>query len=119
MITEHVQIRAGSVVLPLHNPVRVAEDWSVVDNLSRGRVGISFATGWHHHDYVIAPGNYADRRELMFRHIGVVRRFWAGGGVEISRPRGAKNPVENPPRPLPPQPPPWVTPVSPRTLQPA
>src|SRR6185503_1277973 len=37
MITERVEIRAGSVALPLHHPVRVAEEWSVVDNLSRGR----------------------------------------------------------------------------------
>ena len=34
-ITERIGIRAGSVVLPLHNPIRVAEEWSVVDNLSR------------------------------------------------------------------------------------
>src|SRR5215217_9633370 len=27
MITKRIQIRAGSVVLPLHNPVRVAEEW--------------------------------------------------------------------------------------------
>src|ERR1044072_8239679 len=42
MITERVQIRAGSVALPLHHPVRVAEEWSVVDNLSNGRAAISF-----------------------------------------------------------------------------
>jgi len=35
MVTNRVQIRAGSVVLPLHDPLRVAEEWSVVDNLSR------------------------------------------------------------------------------------
>ena len=33
-ITEHVGIRAGSVVLPLHSPIRVAEEWGVVDNIS-------------------------------------------------------------------------------------
>ncbi len=33
--TSHIQLRAGSVVLPLHHPVRVAEEWSMVDNLSR------------------------------------------------------------------------------------
>ena len=33
-------IRAGSVVLPLHNPIRVAEEWSVVDNLQRRTRGI-------------------------------------------------------------------------------
>ena len=37
-ITRSIQIRAGSVVLPLHNPARVAEEWAVVDNLSNGRV---------------------------------------------------------------------------------
>src|SRR5258708_36724162 len=117
MITEHVQIRAGSVVLPLHNPVRVAEDWSVVDNLSRGRVGISFATGWHRHDYVIAPGNYADRRELMFRDIGVVRRLWAGEGVELPGPGGAMTRGKTLPPPIRRELPVWGTLTSPGTWQ--
>src|SRR5215469_14499562 len=60
-ITEHIEIRAGSVVLPLHHPVRVAEEWSVVDNLSRGRASISFATGWQANDFVLAPENYPRR----------------------------------------------------------
>ncbi len=37
--TERIALRGGSVVLPLHHPVRVAEEWSLVDNLSHGRVG--------------------------------------------------------------------------------
>jgi glutamate-1-semialdehyde-2,1-aminomutase len=45
-VTQRIQLRAGSVVLPLHHPIRVAEEWSIVDNLSKGRVGISFASGW-------------------------------------------------------------------------
>jgi hypothetical protein len=55
-ITERVQIRAGSVALPLHHPVRVAEEWSVVDNLSGGRVAIAFASGWHVNDFALDPG---------------------------------------------------------------
>ncbi|MEM9224539.1 MAG: LLM class flavin-dependent oxidoreductase [Pseudomonadota bacterium] len=43
--TTQIAIRAGSLVLPLHHPVRVAEDWAVIDNLSGGRVGVSFASG--------------------------------------------------------------------------
>ena len=46
-------IGLGSVVLPLHSPIRVAEEWSVVDNLSGGRVGISFAAGWQPNDHVV------------------------------------------------------------------
>ena len=35
-LRKNVDIRAGSCVLPLHNPVRVAEDWALVDNISAG-----------------------------------------------------------------------------------
>ena len=109
MITERLQIRAGSLVLPLHSPVRVAEDWALVDNLSRGRAGISFATGWHEHDYVIAPGNYKDRRELMFENIAVVRRLWAGEGVELPGVDGKRVMVRTLPRPVQQELPVWVT----------
>src|SRR5262249_33140876 len=40
--TRRIRIRAGSVVMPLHHPIRVAEEWAVVDNLSGGRVDVSF-----------------------------------------------------------------------------
>ncbi len=115
MITQHVQIRAGSLVLPLHNPVRVAEDWALVDNLSHGRVSISFATGWHEHDYVIAPANYEGRRELMFQNISVVQRLWAGEEVEIAGVGGKKVPVKTLPRPVQTELPFWVTVASERT----
>ncbi|HET9165636.1 MAG TPA: MupA/Atu3671 family FMN-dependent luciferase-like monooxygenase [Candidatus Angelobacter sp.] len=117
MITQHVQIRAGSLVLPLHNPVRVAEDWALVDNLSHGRVGISFATGWHEHDYVIAPANFEDRRELMFQNISLVRRLWAGDDVEIAGVGGKKVAVKTLPRPIQKELPFWVTVASTRTWQ--
>src|SRR5258708_11832568 len=32
VVTERIHLRAGSVVLPLHSPLRVAEEWSLVDN---------------------------------------------------------------------------------------
>jgi len=76
--TERLGIRAGSVVLPLHEPRRIAEEWAVVDRLSQGRVGISFASGWHPTDFALRPEGYADRRELMFQGIETVRGLWRG-----------------------------------------
>src|SRR6266705_1883597 len=67
-----------SVVLPLHNPIRVAEEWSGVDNLSNGRVGLSFASGWHARDFVLRPENYKNRRELMANGIETVKALWRG-----------------------------------------
>src|SRR5258706_10955795 len=44
-ITKSIGLRAGDCGSPLHHPIRIAEEWSVVHNISGGRVGISFASG--------------------------------------------------------------------------
>ena len=81
VVTSRIGIRAGSVVLPLHSPIRCAEEWSVVDNLSNGRVGLSFASGWHAADFALAPANFKERRELMARGIETVRALWRGESI--------------------------------------
>lgn len=108
-ITERVQIRAGSVVLPLHHPLRVAEEWSVVDNISKGRVGISFASGWQPNDFVLKPENFADNKNVMLRNIEVVRRLWRGEALPFDGPLG--KPVETHilPKPVQKELPYWVT----------
>jgi natural product biosynthesis luciferase-like monooxygenase protein len=65
-ITERVEIRSGSVVLPLHHPARVAEEWAVVDNISGGRVGVSFASGWQSDDFCLRPDNFEDRKAYLY-----------------------------------------------------
>ena len=67
-ITGRIKIRAGSVVLP-PEAIHVAEKWLVVDNLSRGRAGISFALGGQINDFVFDPHNYAARKDVMLREI--------------------------------------------------
>jgi len=79
--TRSVRLMAGSVVAPLHDPVRIAEDWAMVDNLSGGRVGISFASGWSPNDFALAPENYTDRRERLYETAETVRRLWRGESI--------------------------------------
>lgn len=109
MITERVQIRAGSCALPLHHPVRVAEEWSVVDNLSKGRAAVSFASGWHPDDFVFAPGAYEERKEVMFRGIELIQRLWAGETLTMHGVGDAEVEVKLLPRPVQPSLPVWVT----------
>ncbi|HEY5910146.1 MAG TPA: MupA/Atu3671 family FMN-dependent luciferase-like monooxygenase [Verrucomicrobiae bacterium] len=109
MITRRVQIRSGSVVAPLHSPIRIAEEWSVVDNLSNGRVAVSFASGWMPEDFVVNPGSYSDRKEIMFRHLDVVRRLWRGERVAMPGPLGKEVAVKIFPRPVQRELPLWLT----------
>ncbi len=108
-ITRRIQIRAGSVVLPLHHPIRVAEEWALVDNLSSGRVAVAFASGWHPEDFVLAPEKFAHAKETMFRDIDVVQRLWRGESVAFPGPDGAPIEVRTLPRPLQPTLPMWIT----------
>ena len=108
-VTEKVAIRAGSIVLPLHNTIRVAEEWSVVDNLSNGRVGFSFASGWHVNDFALKPENFENRRQLMFDEIETVRKLWRGESIALLN--GAGEPFEAKiyPPAIQKEPPIWIT----------
>jgi natural product biosynthesis luciferase-like monooxygenase protein len=109
-ITSRIQIRAGSVVLPLHNPVRVAEEWSVVDNLSNGRVGLSVASGWHVNDFVVfAPENNETRKEVMFRDVETIRKLWRREPIFFQGQGGNQVEVKIFPRPIQRELPIWVT----------
>jgi alkanesulfonate monooxygenase SsuD/methylene tetrahydromethanopterin reductase-like flavin-dependent oxidoreductase (luciferase family) len=68
--TRRIALR-GSLVLPLHNPIRVAEEWALVDNLSGGRAGIA-----------VGPDPSLE----------TVRRLWRGEAVQV--PDGEGRPVE-------------------------
>ncbi|MBB1259198.1 non-ribosomal peptide synthetase [Streptomyces alkaliterrae] len=107
--TSRIGIRAGSLVLPLQNPLRVAEDWAVIDNLSGGRVGLSVASGWQPHDFALAPENFADRKEIMFRDLDVVRKLWRGEAVRTVSGTGDDIEVRTLPRPVQPELPVWIT----------
>ncbi len=108
-ITERIQLRAGSVVLPLHHFPRVVEEWAVVDNLSNGRAAISVTSGWIPNDFAFFPERFASKREEMFRGIEEVRRLWRGETFQTKD--GAGNLVELKvlPRPVQPDLPIWLT----------
>ncbi|MFV0308087.1 MAG: MupA/Atu3671 family FMN-dependent luciferase-like monooxygenase [Desertimonas sp.] len=108
-VTDRVKIRAGSVVQPLHSPIRIAEEWSVVDNLSRGRVGISFAAGWQPNDFVLNPSAYATAKSGLADGIAQVRALWRGESIELPGHDGAPVSVSTLPRPVQPELPVWLT----------
>src|SRR5439155_12747672 len=99
-VTRRVAVRAGSVVAPLHHPLRIAEEWAVVDNLSGGRAGVSFASGWHAVDFALRPENYADRRTVLVDTIETVRELWRGQSVELTDGAGEQSKVRIYPAPV-------------------
>ncbi|MGY6548146.1 MAG: MupA/Atu3671 family FMN-dependent luciferase-like monooxygenase [Roseinatronobacter sp.] len=99
-VTKNLAVRAGSCVAPLHHPIRIAEDWAVIDNLTNGRTGIGFASGWHPVDFVLRPENQVPKNKpAMMDAIETVRKLWRGEAVEFDKGDGPV-PITTLPRPV-------------------
>ncbi|MEB3358888.1 MAG: LLM class flavin-dependent oxidoreductase [Synechococcales bacterium] len=109
MVTEQVQLRAGSVVVPLHHPVRIAEDWAVVDHLSQGRAAIAFASGWTMDEFILSRAPHTSRKAQMWQGIQQVQQLWRGEAVDFQDATGKTVAARSLPRPIQPELPVWIT----------
>ena len=82
----------------------------MVDNLSNGRVGLSFASGWVMNDFLaFAPDSYDARYDRLYEGIEQVRSLWKGESVTLSNPAGADETVAIFPKPVQKELPVWIT----------
>jgi len=108
-VTARIRLRAGSTVILLHDPVRFAENWAMVDNLSGGRVDLALALGWNSNDFIFAPDLYEDRARLLPEHLKRVRSLWRGEAEPRTGGRGESIAVHAYPRPVQSEIPIWFT----------
>ncbi|QYK42461.1 MAG: LLM class flavin-dependent oxidoreductase [Paracoccaceae bacterium] len=109
-VTRNIGVRAGSCVGPLHHPLRIAEEWAVIDNLTDGRAGLAIASGWHPDDFVLRPENAPPaNRQAMLDSIDQLRRLWRGEALPFPNGRGGTVNVATQPRPVSREVPIWVT----------
>ncbi|WP_433170045.1 MupA/Atu3671 family FMN-dependent luciferase-like monooxygenase [Actinoallomurus sp. CA-150999] len=107
--TERVEVRAGSVVTPLHPTARLIEDFAMVDGISGGRVAISVGSGWNVNDFVLSPESYDTRRERVIADIHAIRETWRTGRWTGLNPRGERVELDLFPRPVQPELRIWTT----------
>lgn len=109
-VTRNIGVRAGSCVMPLHHPARIAEEWAVIDNLTNGRAGLAVASGWHPDDFVLRPENAPpNNKAAMFAAADQVRRLWRGEKVGFPTADGGSFELISQPRPVSKELPLWVT----------
>lgn len=72
------RIRLGTmgVVLPLHHPLRVAEDAAMVDQLSNGRFELGLARGYAPYEYGGLGASMDDSATRMSEGIDVITQYW-------------------------------------------
>src|SRR5205807_6935221 len=80
--THRIRLGAGCVVLPLHNPIRVAEDISMLDALSGGRVELALCRGDHPYEYESLDIPFSESHERYADGLETVRRVLARAAGE-------------------------------------
>jgi len=74
--TKKLRIGSGIVLLPLQDPVRVAEEYALLDCLSGGRLEFGIGRGFQKHEYDAFERNMADSRVLFEEAHDLILKAW-------------------------------------------
>jgi alkanesulfonate monooxygenase SsuD/methylene tetrahydromethanopterin reductase-like flavin-dependent oxidoreductase (luciferase family) len=75
--TKRIRLAPAVTVLPLHHPIRVAEQWATLDVLSGGRVDFAAGRGYDRREYLPFNASFDNNQELFAEGMEVVRNLWS------------------------------------------
>ena len=80
--TKRLQINIAAVLVPLHDPVRLAEQLAVVQLVSGGRLSLVAGMGYRDEEFRMAGVDRRQRGHLLDEYVGVMRQAWSGEPFE-------------------------------------
>ncbi len=81
--TERIRLAAGVSLVPLRHPLQVAEDYALVDHLSRGRFDMGVSRGFVPHEFEAFGVAQAETAERVAEGLEIIKRFWRGEPFEF------------------------------------
>jgi len=75
--TKKIRLAPAVTVLPLHQPIRVAEQWATLDLLSGGRVDFAAGRGYDRREYAPFHVSFEDNQSIFEEGMEIVQRLWA------------------------------------------
>ena len=99
MQTKRIRVGQLGVVLPTHNPIRVAEDIAMLDHMSGGRANAGFARGYQrrwvdtlaqqlHGIHGATPGQHdaidAANRAAFEEHFRIIKKCWTEDMIDFN-----------------------------------
>src|SRR4051794_31913880 len=76
--TKHVMVMISAVLVPLHDPVRLAEQLATVDLLAPGRLSVIIGAGYRRVEFEMAGVERGARGRLVEECVEVLRAAWTG-----------------------------------------
>ncbi|MFM5931429.1 MAG: LLM class flavin-dependent oxidoreductase [Novosphingobium sp.] len=82
-VTERIRFMLGAVILPLHDPVMLAEKIALVDLISNGRLNVIFGAGYVPFEFAMFGKSLKDRAKLLDQNIDLILRALQGERFEV------------------------------------
>ncbi len=76
--TKRIRINIAAALVPLHDPVRLAEQLATVDLLSGSRLSLVAGLGYRHEEFDMAGVDRSKRGTLLEEAVQVMRQAWTG-----------------------------------------
>jgi probable F420-dependent oxidoreductase len=77
-VTERVELGTGVVLAPFHDPIRLAEDFAVVDQLAGGRTIAGLGIGWRDEEFRAFKVPVSQRVGRLVETVEILRKAWSG-----------------------------------------
>jgi len=99
-VTKNIRFLLGAVILPLHDPVKIAEQIAIADLISNGRLNVIFGAGYVRSEFDMFKVSLADRGKLLNESTDTIlralrgERFEADGRPVFVRPLPVQKPED-------------------------
>jgi alkanesulfonate monooxygenase SsuD/methylene tetrahydromethanopterin reductase-like flavin-dependent oxidoreductase (luciferase family) len=80
--TKNVAVSISALLVPLHDPLRIAEDIAVLDLLSGGRLSVIGGLGYRPEEYAAHGKDWKNRGKLMDECVDTMLKAWTGEPFE-------------------------------------
>ncbi len=81
--TKHCRMVLGAVILPLHDPVKLAEQIAVLDLMSNGRLDVIFGAGYVKAEFDMFGVSLRERGKLLDKGLDIILRALNGEAFEV------------------------------------
>ena len=116
--TKRLRLGTGVVVLPLNHPVRVAEDFAIIDLMSNGRVDLGVGRGYQPHEFAGYGVDQTRSRDMFRESVEIIQKAWTEERFSYEGEFYQLHDLSVRPKPLQkPHPPVWMASLSPETFQ--
>lgn len=80
--TKNVSVSISALLVPLHDPLRIAEDIAAIDLMSKGRLSVIGGLGYRPSEYAAHGKSWEDRGKIMDECVDVMLKAWTGEPFE-------------------------------------